>query len=102
MLSECWAELGRGRIVEATVHAPDCHVDGLTVFPDYIYINPAPAIIETLLHELLHRRWPHWSERRVDREAKRLLSHMSSANVAKWYRQYQRAKRTRKRPVRTE
>jgi hypothetical protein len=102
ILADLWEEFGRGKIIEAAVHAPDEHVDGLTKFPDYIYINPAPAIVETLLHELIHRRWPSWSERRVDRQAGQLLACMNNNDVAKWYRAYQKHKRARKRAVQAE
>jgi hypothetical protein len=103
MMADLWEEMRKGRIVEATVQAFAEHVDGLAVSPaDVIYINPKPAIVATLIHELLHRRWPSWSERRVDREAKRLVSNMTHSEVQKWHRAYQKAKRIRKRPVNAE
>ena len=101
-LAELWSELDRGRIIEATIRASDAHVDGLCIFPDAIYVNPAPAIVLTLLHELMHRRYPAWSERRVDRESRRMMGHLTHADLQRWYRAYQRAMRTRKRPIKAD
>ena len=98
-LAELADELGKGAITEADLRDPTHHLDG---FCDYssrrVYVNPRPAVVETLIHELLHRRFPRWSERRVDREAKLVIGHMTPAEVDGWYRQYQAIKRTRKRP----
>lgn len=102
VLAELWTELGRGRVIEASITATDMHVDGLCVFPDHVYVNPAPGIVLTLLHELTHRRWPQWSERRVDRESKAALASMSDADVRRWYRAYQKAKRVSRRTVRAK
>lgn len=99
-LADLWDELGNGRIVESDLRDPLQHLDG---FMDYgtkrVHVNPRPAVVEVLLHELLHRRFPSMSERRVDSEAKRLLCSMSSADVAKWYRQYSIVARRRTRPM---
>jgi hypothetical protein len=60
-----------------------------------------PYVVETLCHELLHRRYPSWSERRVDREAFRLVSGMTRQQLQAWYRRYNRVKRHR-RPIDTD
>jgi len=101
MLHELSEELSRGRVVEAPLRATGAHLDGLCDHGNgTIYVNPAPAIVETLLHELCHRRWPSWSEGRVHRESRRLLGSLDDAAMGRWYRLYQRAKRVRRRPVR--
>ena len=98
-LEEVWAELQKGAITEAALHDPLMHVDGLCDYGSQrVYVNPKPSLVETLLHELIHRRWPRWGEKRVDTEAKRLLCEMSNAEVAKWYRAFQRTARKRKSP----
>jgi len=98
-LAELVEELAKGNITEADLRDPTHHLDG---FCDYssrrVYVNPRPGVVETLVHELIHRRYPRWSERRVDREAKGILGHMTPAEVDQWYRAYQEIKRTRKRP----
>lgn len=98
-LEEVWDEMGKGAITEAALHDATNHLDGLCDYGSQrVYVNPKPSTVETLLHELIHRRWPRWGERRVDYEAKRLLSMMSHAEVAKWYRRYQIVARKRKSP----
>lgn len=98
-LEEVWEELQKGSITEADLRDPTCHLDGLCDYnTQRVYVNPQPSVVETLLHELIHRRHRRWSERRVDFEAKRLLSMMTHAEVAKWYRKYQAVARKRKSP----
>ena len=97
-LRELSEELAKGRVVEARLKAHDAHLDGLCDYGSgIIYIDPRTAVVSTLLHELIHRRWPSWSEGRVAREERRLLSMMTPDDVNKWFRRYQKAKRTRQR-----
>ena len=91
-LDDLYDELQRGRIFECSLRDPSFRLDGLQHGED-IYIDPRPAILETLMHELLHRRKPRWSERRVLRDSRRILSKMSDEDVAVWWRRYQKAKR---------
>lgn len=102
-LEEVWEEFTKGSITEASLRDPLMHLDGLCDHgTGRVYVNPQPSIVETLLHELIHRRWPRWGERRVDAEAKRLLCGMSDAEVSKWYRAFQRTARKRKTPMMIE
>lgn len=102
-LAELSAELAKGRVVEARLLASDAHMDGLCDYGSQtIYIDPRTAIISTLLHELIHRRYPSWPEGRVAREERRLISNMTPQQVSRWYRQYQKAKRTRARTKHVE
>jgi len=95
-LAELAIELQNGKVVEARLQGEGIHVAGLCDYgSQIIYIDPRPAIVETLLHELLHRRWPHWTERRVLQEERRLLRHMTPQEVSKWFKAYTKAKRTR-------
>jgi len=91
-LDDVWDELQRGRIYECSLRDPRWHLDG---FKDgeSIYIDPRPAILESVLHELLHRRKPRWGERRVTIEARRLLATMREGDLARWWRGYNRIKR---------
>lgn len=101
LLVELTSEMERGNIAEAALHDPSFHLDGFCDYASHrVYVNPRPAVVETLLHELTHRRWPHWSERRVLRESRRVLSTMSHADVDRWYRAYQLAARRHKHPKR--
>ncbi len=95
-LRELDEELLNGRIVEARLIAEAEHVDGLYEHGSRtIYIDPRTAIVSTLLHELIHRRYPSWSETRVAREERRLISQMTSADVSRWYRKYLKTRSTR-------
>ena len=99
-IEDLYDELQRGRVYECSLRDPSWRLDGLQD-GENIYIDPRPAIIETLVHELLHRRKPRWRERRVTVEARRLLSKMGEADLACWWRRYQRVKR-KGRPVEVE
>lgn len=100
LLAELSHEMDRGFIYEATLVTDDgAHLEGMCNHDNqHITINPPVSIVAALIHELLHRRYPTWSERRVRREERRMLMHLSQAELAKWYQRYRRAVRKR-RPV---
>ena len=85
-------ELRRGRIYECSLRSkswqPDGALDGLC-----IYIDPRPAILETLIHELIHRRKPRLGERAVSRYARLLVVRMDEATKARWWQMYRKTKR---------
>lgn len=93
-------EFANGRIYEATLITDDgAHLQGMCdLNTNTITIDPKVLIVSTLLHELIHRRWPDWSEQRVRRAEKRALSQLSQKDIQTWYRRYRRAVRKR-RPV---
>lgn len=99
LLDDLFDELLRGKVYECTLRSS---IEGemLNGLQDkeYVYIDPRPAILETLLHELLHRRKPRLSERTVDATAKRLLLCMDPATLQRWWRKYQSVKK-KGRPV---
>lgn len=99
-LDELVQEMERGRIYEATLVTDDgAHLEGLCNHENqHITINPKVSIVAALLHELLHRRYPTWSERRVRREEKRVMRLLSPQDIETWHRRYKRAVRKR-RPV---
>jgi hypothetical protein len=90
-------ELRRGRVYECSLRDAKWHLDGLRD-GENVYIDPRPAILETLLHELLHRRSPRLGERAVTRQARRMVGQMDEATKARWWRQYLRT-RKKARPV---
>ena len=99
-LEDLYDELQRGQIYECTLRNSAWRLDGLQ-HGQAIYIDPRPAILETLVHELLHRRKPRWSERRVTREARLMLSRMDEAEIATWWRRYRKVRKIA-RPVDAE
>lgn len=98
LLKELRHELKKGEIIEAPIRGKGWHLDGLC-YRGRVYVDPAPTITEILLHELLHRRYPRWGEKRVHRTAASLLSSMDSRKAAWWARQYHQRKRTITTPV---
>ena len=93
--AELSREFTRGGISEATIAANGEHVHGLCEGQS-IVINPAPAVVDTLVHELLHRRYPRWGEKRVWKTAERLVYYMDAKDIRRWFRRYQRVKQTRR------
>jgi hypothetical protein len=88
--AEVWAELKAGqRIREAYLSHDTEHLDGLCE-GGLVTVNPVPSVVETCAHEILHRIRPRWGERRVYREARKLLASMGDTEVRKWYRTFQR------------
>ena len=90
-------EFRRGRIHERHLVADGWHLDGLQEGAD-VFVDPAPNVVESLIHEILHRRFPRWGEKRVSNTAHRLLKNMDSRTVRSWYRRYQRVAKKCKRP----
>lgn len=95
LLLRVMAEIGAGRITEAYIHDPGMATEGLTEGPQ-ITINPAHAIVNTLIHECLHRLHPAWSERTVRQKTSYLCRRLTDAETQTIYQEYQRRKRTRK------
>lgn len=93
-------ELAKGRIYEATLITDDgAHLLGICDHSNgAITIDPKVAIVSTLLHELIHRRYPEWPEARVRRAETMALRKLSQKDIQTWYRRYRRAVKKR-RPV---
>ena len=103
LLTALKAELRKGRIYEAPLRSNYEHVDGM--YDDAngrVYVNPAPQVAETLLHEVLHRRFPRWGEKRVTRTAKQLMRQMTARQAQWWYAQFKRLKKTIREPIRAD
>jgi hypothetical protein len=102
VLEELAEELARGKVYEGALLSKGFITYGIC---DYgtgaVHVDPIPFVVETLAHELLHRRYPSWSERRVDREAHRLVSGMTRQQLQTWYRRFQKVKKHR-RPLQTD
>jgi hypothetical protein len=96
-LDDLYDELERGRVWECSLTSEKWQLDGLQDGQN-IYVDPRPAILETLIHELLHRAKPRLSERTVTRTARSLVVRMDEPTKARWWRAYGRIKR-RGRPV---
>jgi hypothetical protein len=91
-------EMAKGRIYERPIVGSKRHIEGLCNWVNgEVSVNPAPSVVDTLIHELLHRRFRRWSEARVLAETWRVMETMTPDAVQALHRQYKRiAKRRRK------
>jgi hypothetical protein len=99
-LAALWEELKLGRVFEAALKSPKGHhFHGICDYErDHIVIDPATNAVDTLLHELIHRRHPRYGERRVRIETQKLMNAMDDDTKRAWYRKYRRIVKKR-RPV---
>ena len=92
-----WVELGSGRITEGFLSDRKHFTDGITYGNGHITINPAHQTCDTVIHEILHRLHPQWSERYVRRTTTYLRRRMTDAETMAFYDEYQRRVKKRKR-----
>ena len=93
LLLRVLAELGAGRIREAFIPSEkDFFVDGETE-GRAITINPVPEVVDTIIHELLHRLYPQWSERYTKNRTSYLMKRMTDEEVQLLYEEYQRRRK---------
>ena len=106
--AEVWSELKRGEsIIESELHESGpgrCQWKyyGLCVDDqkgNRVYVNPQPSIIETVVHELIHRNHPRMSERTVNRKAMSILRQMSHAEIRRWVKRYKAVAVRRRKPT---
>lgn len=89
-------EFQKGQIYEAQILDDRYHIDGfLHRASGDITINPKVSVVDTVIHELLHRRYPKWTERKVKQETARIMGHLTPAEIDAWYRRYRRAAKKR-------
>lgn len=101
LLEAITAELAKGQIFEAPIVGSKEHVEGLCNWESgEVTVNPAPSVVDTLIHELLHRCFPRWSEERVRLETWRVMKQLTPADVQVWYRKYKRHAKRKRGPVR--
>lgn len=98
LLLRVCAEIGAGNITEAYIHDPGFTTDGVT-WGQQITINPAHGVVDTLIHECLHRMFPHWSEGYVRNRTSYLVRRLSDAEVQAIHGEYEKRKRKRRSPV---
>jgi hypothetical protein len=100
LFEQVLSALAEGRISETYIQAPDRLIEGMTLDSGHITINPVHAIVDTVIHELLHRLHPEWSEGYVRRTTTLLRNQMTDTDVQAFYRAYRRVVRPRKTVVR--
>lgn len=88
-------EMNRGQVYECSIRSNKWQVFGLQEGSN-IYIDPRPALVETVLHETLHRLKPRWGERTVTRVAHRLTMVMTEEQKWQWWRAYRKVRKVRR------
>jgi hypothetical protein len=94
-LDDLWLELQRGKIRTCSLRDPEFHLDGMQI-GEWVYIDERPAIVEAVLHELIHRRYPKMTETAVLKASRALLARMSDADLRKWFTAYRRIRKVAK------
>lgn len=97
LMVSVWAELGAGRIREGYISDKHQFVDGETHGTGHITINPAHQTCDTVIHEILHRLHPEWSEQYVRRTTTYLRRRMTDQETETFYAEYQKRVTRRKR-----
>jgi hypothetical protein len=93
LLLRVLAELGAGQIREAFIPSEKhFFVDGETE-GQAITINPVPEVVDTIIHELLHRLYPQWSERYIKNRTSYLMKRMTDEEVQLLYEEYERRRK---------
>jgi hypothetical protein len=91
------AELGAGRISEDFIRAEDGgQVHGL-IEGQHISINPMHSVVDTVLHECLHRARPELSELAVRRRTAKFMRCLTDVEIQSIYDIYQRVSKKVKR-----
>ena len=87
LLIELIAAIGAGRILFGPIHNKKQYVYGFCDEgnDNAIRINPACHIVDTVLHECLHRMRPTWKERSVLRKTKQLMGQLDDAEIDRLY-----------------
>lgn len=92
LMVRVWAELGAGHITEdpdLKSTAKGERLDGLQE-GRHIWVNPIYSIVDTVVHECLHRIQPRWKENYVRNRTSYLINRMTDDEVRALYDEYQR------------
>lgn len=101
-LEHLFEDLQQAKVYECALQDDTWIVEGLTDFGNgSIYIDPRPAILDTVIHELIHRHRPWWSEIAVRRHTAHLINQLGEKDMQRWWKMYQKVKKAH-RPVKLE
>lgn len=100
ILLEIAAAIGAGRISIRSVQEDAWICHGVTLDGGDISINPIPSLVDTAVHECLHRLHPTWSERTVQARTTKLMRRMSNAELDTLYVLLMASAKVKKRPLR--
>jgi hypothetical protein len=99
LLLEIAAAIGAGRIRIQSIRDDGelCH--GYTFKDGEIVLNPIVEMVDTAVHECLHRLRPAWSEQTVKRTTTKLLRQMSYDEIDKLYTLIGASAKTKRGPL---
>jgi hypothetical protein len=97
LTSEVIGDLEAGkRIYECVILSEgDAWIEG-AMQEGEVWVNPAPNVLETVFHEILHRLYPSWAERTVISRSRKILRGLSDTEVERLYGVYLRVARKSK------
>jgi hypothetical protein len=83
ILIEVIAAIGAGRLSIAAIHDERDQelIEGMTETGGRVTINVNPNIVDTGIHEMLHRMRPAWSERAVRAKTTRLIRQLGGREI---------------------
>jgi hypothetical protein len=87
LIVEVLTDFGSGRIREGFIKDGNWFVHGETC-GQRITISPAISVVDTVIHECLHRIRPNWSESYVRRTTTWLLRRLSDEQIEQMYEEY--------------
>ena len=91
LLTRILLEVGSSTFKEAYIYLnAKVSLAGLCSPSGVITINPIPDVCNTLIHEILHRLYPRWSETSVRRRTTQLLKQMTHKDLEVLYAEYQK------------
>jgi hypothetical protein len=101
LMGRVWAELGSGRITEGFIESTPGHFIEGCEDGGHITVNPAPSVVDTAIHEILHRLHPDWDENYVRRTTGYIMRRMHDSEIQAFYEEFQRRARKRRSVKRT-
>jgi len=93
-LSLIWEELGKGKVEERPLQEKRPRKKAIRGWCDgeHAVVNPIPDTCDTLIHELLHRRFPDWSERTVKARTTEMIRRLTPEEMRAIYLEYSAVK----------
>ena len=92
------AELGAGNITEDPKLRSDIRGERLEGLQQgkHIWVNPIYGVVDTVIHECLHRAFPSWTENYVRNRTSFLMRRMTIAEIETVYDEYMKRARRKK------
>ncbi len=90
-LIEIMTEMGRTPIREAYIEDKNNFIEG-ELDGKVITVNPVHALVDTIIHEVMHKLHPLWSEKSVRNRTTWLIRRLSDSEQIQIYREYMKRK----------